>query len=82
MKQSLSTRSIVTSASVLSMAIVWVLFVLPGTGSVRGAMMAACTLVAALWVTSQLTRWMALAPADIAVQPSPVVARRTASSER
>ena len=82
MKQSLSTRTFVTSASVVSMAIVWVLFVLPGTASVRGGLMGLFTVLAAMWVTSQLTRWMDLAPPEVAAQPIPVVLPRTSPSER
>jgi hypothetical protein len=81
MNQSLSTRSIVTSASVVSMAIVWVLFVLPGTSSVRGGLLGVFTVVAAMWVTAQLTRWMALAPPDRALEPLPVVAVTRTSSQ-
>ena len=77
MNQSLSTRSIVMSASVVSMAIVWVLFVLPGTGSVRGGLLGLFTVAAGLWVTLQLTRWMALAPAEQTPQPVTAVVPRT-----
>ena len=77
MNQSLSTRTIVARASVASMAIAWVLFVLPGTGSVRGALLGVFTVAAALWVSSQLTRWMALALPDKTPQPVTAVVSRT-----
>ena len=75
MKQSLSTRTIVASASVASMAMVWLLFVLPGTASVRGGLMGVFLVLAAMWATWQLNRWMALAPLE--AQPRPVAPRRT-----
>jgi hypothetical protein len=80
MNQSLSTRTIVASASVASMAMVWVLFVLPGTASVRGGLMGLFLVLAAMWAISQLNRWLALAPLE--AEPLPVAPRRTSSPRK
>ena len=58
MKQRLSTRSIFTTTSALSMSIVSLLFMLPGTGTVSGRLFGTFTVVAAMWAATQLTRWM------------------------
>ena len=50
MKQSVSTRSILPIASVLSMSILWVVFVLPAMGAVSGGLLGLFTLGAALWM--------------------------------
>ena len=50
MKQSVSTRSILSIASVMSMSILWVVFVLPAMGAVSGGLLGLFTLGAALWV--------------------------------
>ena len=46
------------SVSVLSMSILWLLFVLPGTGIVSGSLLGLLTVTAVLWAFS--SRWMAV----------------------
>jgi hypothetical protein len=69
MRQRLSTRSILTAASVVTMSMLWVLFVLPGTGTVAGNLIGTLTVLAAMWLALQMTRSTALAPRTVAVLP-------------
>ena len=62
MKQSVSARSIFPIASVFSMSIVSVFFVLPGTGVVSGGL-GLLTVAAALWVGLWAARSLVPVPA-------------------
>ena len=59
MKNTVSTPSILPIASVISMSILSVVFVLPATGMVSGALPGLLTFVAATWVGVLSTRLMA-----------------------
>ena len=73
MKQRASTR-FVTIASLVSMSMLWVLFVLPGTGSVAWNLMGTCIVLAAMWAATQLTRSTALEPSAVVAKPVRVAA--------
>jgi hypothetical protein len=65
MKQRVSTRFL-TIASLVSMSMLWILFVLPGTGSVAWNLVGTCIVLAAMGAATALTRSTALVPGVVA----------------
>ncbi len=55
MRTSVSTQSILAVASVLSMSIVWLLFVLPATGAISGGLFGFLVVATAIWVGMRST---------------------------
>ena len=71
MNQSVSARSIFSIASILSMAILWVVFVLPAMGAVAGGLLGLFTLGAAIRL-SQRAHHDEREPARVTVRARPV----------
>ena len=74
MNSSVSSRSVLAVASVLSMSICWLLFVLPATGAVSGGLFGLAMLAAATWLGMRGTRSMAQLLRDVHPEPVPVTA--------